>query len=118
MDLLDTFWDDTVAGPRPDKDGFGLLRKYDSLPIQQSVLVREGVPISRSITIVKNGLKNILTESGSEPSSPSGSSTPGSPLSPGMKKFRTRKYTGEALKRAEPRSPTVYDWVVISALDR
>ncbi|PIA27573.1 hypothetical protein AQUCO_07600028v1 [Aquilegia coerulea] len=97
MGLLDNLWDDTIAGPRPDK-GLGKLRKYDSLPTNN------------------NG-------SGSVPSSPAGSSTPGSPFSPrtprsDMKRLSRRKTISEAFERAEPRSPTVYDWVVISALDR
>ncbi|PIA27574.1 hypothetical protein AQUCO_07600028v1 [Aquilegia coerulea] len=134
MGLLDNLWDDTIAGPRPDK-GLGKLRKYDSLPtnnngiIPLSVSVSEevDVPISRSITIVKpnSNFRNFSADSGSGsvPSSPAGSSTPGSPFSPrtprsDMKRLSRRKTISEAFERAEPRSPTVYDWVVISALDR
>ncbi|KAA8540216.1 hypothetical protein F0562_024221 [Nyssa sinensis] len=34
------------------------------------------------------------------------------------KRLTRRKSSPEAFERAEPRSPTVYDWIVISALDR
>ncbi|KAL5728530.1 hypothetical protein ACHQM5_001603 [Ranunculus cassubicifolius] len=129
MGLLDNFWDDTIAGPRPDKiSGLGKkLRKYDSLPVNGLVSISEtAVPISRSITIVKPKSLIIQSDSGpsgSLPSSPASSSTPTSPFSPrtprsDMKRLSRRKSMSEAFERAEPRSPTVYDWVVISALDR
>ena len=134
MGLLDNFWDDTIAGPRPDKMGLGKkLRKYDSLPVNNGLVsisedAAAAVPISRSITIVKPKSLIIQSDSGSSgsvPSSPAGSSTPTSPspFSPrtprsDMKRLSRRKSMSEAFERAEPRSPTVYDWVVISALDR
>ncbi|KAF5206281.1 Dormancy/auxin associated family protein [Thalictrum thalictroides] len=131
MGLLDNLWDDTIAGPRPDS-GLGKLRKYNSLPtnngiVPLSVSVPEvvDVPISRSITIVKpnSNFRNFSADSGSVPSSPASSNTPSSPFSPrtprsDMKRLSRRKTISEAFERAEPRSPTVYDWVVISALDR
>ncbi len=132
MGLLDNLWDDTMAGPRPES-GLGKLRKYDSMPVNGLGIVPPGipedVPITRSITIVKPNRNFSLDSpgsgsgSGSVPSSPAGSSTPGSPFSPmtprtDMKRLSRRKSMSEAFGRAEPRSPTVYDWVVISALDR
>ncbi|KAF9614821.1 hypothetical protein IFM89_020744 [Coptis chinensis] len=129
MGLLDNFWDDTIAGPKPEMGHGKKLRKFDSLPAAKGIMVpiSEDVPISRSITIVKpvintNNLRNFPADSGSLPSSPAGSSTPTSPFSPrtprsDMKRLSRRKTMSEAFERAEPRSPTVYDWVVISALD-
>ncbi|KAI3871475.1 hypothetical protein MKW98_011530 [Papaver atlanticum] len=122
MGLLENLWDDILAGPKPEK-GLKKLRRYDSGPLPSS----QDVPVSRSITILKNNCSNIRVSSAdsssSGPSSPAGSSTPGSPLSPwtprrDTKKLMRMKSTSAALERAEPRSPTVYDWVVISAIDR
>ncbi|KAH9665392.1 auxin-repressed protein [Citrus sinensis] len=90
MGFLHKLWDETLAGPTPDS-GLGKLRKNLS----------------------------------GDPGSPSGScSSPRTPLTPGtppgdFKRFTRRKPLAQALEeRAEPRSPTVYDWIVISALDR
>ncbi|XP_026437446.1 dormancy-associated protein homolog 4-like [Papaver somniferum] len=122
MGLLENFWDDTLAGPRPEND-LKKLRRYDSGPLPSS----EDVPvISRSITIPKSNCSNIRVSlddsSSSGPSSPAGSSTPGSPLSSwtsrDTKQLMRMKSTSAALERAEPRIPTVYDWMVISAIDR
>ncbi|KAI3933864.1 hypothetical protein MKX01_028190 [Papaver californicum] len=122
MGLLEIFWDDILAGPRPE-NGLKKLRRYDSGPLPSF----EDVPISRSITIPKSNFSNIRVSdedsSSSVASSPAGASTPGSPLSPwtpgqDTKILMRRKSTSAALERAEPRSPTVYDWLVISAIDR
>ncbi|XP_058078981.1 dormancy-associated protein homolog 3-like [Magnolia sinica] len=122
MGLLDKLWDDTVAGPRPDS-GLSKLRKYSSMSAPRSSPLTDDIPISRSITIVKPAsFRNVSAETGSLPSSPAGSSAPGSPFAPttprGDPKKMRRKSTSEAYDRAEPRNPTVYDWVVIGALDR
>ena len=125
MGFLDKLWDETLAGPTPDT-GLGRLRKYDSFSSVRSPppLTLGDVPVSRSITILRtnSAFRNFSGDSGSDPNSPSGCSTPGSPFSPGTPsedfKRLTRKKKGEAFERAEPRSPTVYDWIVISALDR
>ncbi|KAI3980203.1 hypothetical protein MKX01_033344 [Papaver californicum] len=121
MGLLENFWDDTLAGPRPENGLKKLRHRYDSGPLPSS----EDVPISRSITIPKINCSNYRVSeedtSSSVPSSPAGSSTRGSPLSPWTPRQDTkmrRKSTSAALERAEPRSPTVYDWLVISAMDR
>lgn len=122
MGLLENFWDDTLAGPRPE-NGLKKLRRYDSGPMPSS----EHVPVvSRSITILKSNCSNIRVSlddsSSSGPSSPAGSSTPGSPLSSwtsrDTKQLMRMKSTSAVLERAEPRIPTVYDWMVISAIDR
>ncbi|OVA12357.1 Dormancyauxin associated [Macleaya cordata] len=125
MSLLDKLWDDTVAGPRPER-GLGKLRRSDSVPNPTSHPIRyTDVPVSRAITIIKanSDSRTLSTDSSSVPSSPAGSSTPNSPLSPGtpkwdVKRLMRRKSMSAAVERAEPRSPTVYDWVVISAIDR
>ncbi|GMI82157.1 hypothetical protein like AT1G54070 [Hibiscus trionum] len=126
MGILDKLWDETLAGPMPES-GLGKLRKYNSFSATRSSspapVDASQVMITRSITILKSnpGLKNISVEPGSVPSSPSGSSNPGTPLSPGTPSGDFRRFTrrkSPALLREEPRSPTVYDWIVRSALDR
>ncbi|KAK8581124.1 hypothetical protein V6N12_071366 [Hibiscus sabdariffa] len=124
MGILDKLWDETLAGPMPET-GLGKLRKYNSFSATRSSpapVDTNNVMITRSITILKSnsGLKNLSLEPGS-PSSPSGSSNPGTPLSPGTPSGDFRRFTrrkSPALLREEPKSPTVYDWIVMSALDR
>ncbi|XXG81584.1 hypothetical protein AAC387_Pa09g2180 [Persea americana] len=121
MGLLDLLWDDTVAGPQPD-NGLSKLRKYRTLSCSARTLdFSDDIPVTRSITILKTShFRNVSGDTGSLPSSPAGSSAPDSPLTPttprGCLKGIRRK--SEPFEKAEPRSPTVYDWVVISALDR
>ncbi|XWS16123.1 hypothetical protein CRYUN_Cryun34aG0058600 [Craigia yunnanensis] len=131
MGLLNKLWDETLAGPLPES-GLGKLRKYDSFSATRSspdhvvdANNNNKVTITRSITILKSnsGFRNLSVEPGSTPGSPSESSTPGTPLSPGttggdFRRFTRRKSSAEAIESAEPGSPTVYDWIVISALDR
>ncbi|GAY60356.1 hypothetical protein CUMW_201380 [Citrus unshiu] len=137
MGFLHKLWDETLAGPTPDS-GLGKLRKYDSFSSSSSssasrprpvVADHDHVVISRSITILRtnanSNFRNLSGDPGSAPDSPSGScSSPRTPLTPGtppgdFKRFTRRKPLAQALEeRAEPRSPTVYDWIVISALDR
>ncbi|KAK3133410.1 hypothetical protein QOZ80_6AG0536220 [Eleusine coracana subsp. coracana] len=139
MGLLDQLWDDTVAGPRPDS-GLGKLRKYASFsPSSSSSSVSaaasapaEGVPaVTRSITMLRPPALTVTSprsESSSAPSSPA-SAGPDSPFAAattpkgeGWKKLRRMGRRMAAADGAEPpgtpRSPTVYDWVVISSLDR
>ncbi|XP_021294360.1 dormancy-associated protein homolog 4 isoform X1 [Herrania umbratica] len=129
MGFLHKLWDETLAGPMPET-GLGKLRKYDSFSSTRSspAPVVDGnnkMMITRSITILKSnsGFRNLSVEPSSTPDSPSGSSTPGTPFSPGtprgdFRRFTRRKSSAEALESDESRSPTVYDWIVISALDR
>ncbi|KAJ8756104.1 hypothetical protein K2173_024651 [Erythroxylum novogranatense] len=122
MGFLHKLWDETLAGPAPES-GLGKLRKYDSFSAahQRSSPPCEGIAVSRSITIVR---KNLNLDSGSPPESPSGSTTPVSPLTPGtprlgeFKRFTSRKPSPDASDSAESRSPTAYDWILMSALDR
>uniref|UniRef100_A0A0E0LVI3 Uncharacterized protein n=1 Tax=Oryza punctata TaxID=4537 RepID=A0A0E0LVI3_ORYPU len=91
MGLLDQLWDETVAGPRPDS-GLGKLRN-------------SSVPSSPA----------------SAPDSPFASAT--TPKGDSWRRFRRKPKTAadavpEAAAAVGPRSPTVYDWVVISSLDR
>ncbi|XP_058108741.1 dormancy-associated protein homolog 4-like [Magnolia sinica] len=117
MSFLDKLWDDTVAGPRPE-NGLSKLRKYSSF--SPSSAPAPSVPISRSITILRtSSLRNGSADTGSNPSSPAGSSAPESPFAPttprgDLKKFRKKS----TVDIAEPKSPTGYDWIVMSALDR
>lgn len=122
MGFLHKLWDDTLAGPAPDK----VLRKYDSFsgfrsPPAVTIPPHDHLPVTRSITILRAN----SVDSGSLPSSPvAGSSTPTSPFSPistprgDFKRFARRKSTAAPSESVEPISPTVYDWIVINALDR
>ncbi|XP_058225817.1 dormancy-associated protein homolog 3-like isoform X3 [Rhododendron vialii] len=85
MSLLDQLWDDTIAGPRPDK-GLGKLRKQPTFTLRalssgkesDGGSVEEGVRVTRSIMIVK---PPGVTQNDSPPVSPAGSTTPVSPFS-------------------------------------
>ncbi|XP_072980315.1 dormancy-associated protein homolog 4-like [Typha angustifolia] len=131
MGLLDHLWDDTVAGPPPES-GLGKLRKYSSFsPSSASAAAAgTGVTVTRSITIVRTtsssspvcSPRSVSGDSSSVPSSPA--SVPDSPFAPLTPREqwrslrRKQKPVAEGMETAEPRSPTVYDWVVISSLDR
>lgn len=128
MGFLHKLWDETVAGPAPDT-GLGKLRKCDSFPVRRSppMVTPNEVPISRSITILRTNPthRNLSVDPGSSRSeSPAGPSTPGTPSAPGtpgglFKKIaRMKSSTDQALEQAESSSPSAYDWIVISALDR
>ncbi|TKY64226.1 auxin-repressed 12.5 kDa protein isoform 2 [Spatholobus suberectus] len=118
MGFLHKLWDETLAGPTPET-GLGKLRKYNSFSGGSGVgsTVAEDVPISRSITIVRtqSGFRTTTT---SGPASPSVPVTPLTPETPGgdFKKFTRRK--SSTVESAENRSLTIYDWVIMSALDR
>ncbi|XVF86952.1 hypothetical protein PTKIN_Ptkin18bG0081900 [Pterospermum kingtungense] len=131
MGFLNKLWDDTLAGPMPET-GLGKLRKYNSFsgstrssPATNVIDANhnnKATSITRSITILKSntGFRNLSVEPGLTPGSPSGSSTPRTPLSPGtpgedIRRFTRRKSSTEALDQS---APTVYDWIVMSALDR
>ncbi|KAL6656065.1 hypothetical protein ACP70R_006891 [Stipagrostis hirtigluma subsp. patula] len=137
MGFLDQLWDDTVAGPPPDS-GLGKLRKYASFsPSSSSPVVAAaadvagGAPpaVTRSITMLRPpavAVTSPRSESSSAPSSPASApespfGTATTPKGEGWKKLR-RKGGRLAADGADapgtPRSPTVYDWVVISSLDR
>ncbi|CAL5081617.1 unnamed protein product [Urochloa decumbens] len=146
MGLLDQLWDDTVAGPRPDS-GLGKLRKYASFspssssyqvpaaaaatPAAEGAVAAAPPPVTRSITMLRPSALSVATSPRSESSSAPSSPASGAPDSPfgaattpkgeGWKKLR-RKGRMAAADGADapgtPRSPTVYDWVVISSLDR
>ncbi|PAN12585.1 hypothetical protein GQ55_2G266400 [Panicum hallii var. hallii] len=146
MGLLDQLWDDTVAGPRPDS-GLGKLRKYASFSPSSSSSVSaaaaasppaEGAasgagaapPVTRSISMLRPSALSVVTSPRSESSSAPSSPASGAPDSPfgaattpkgeGWKKLRRkgRMAADGADAPGTPRSPTVYDWVVISSLDR
>ncbi|XP_021993797.1 dormancy-associated protein homolog 3 isoform X2 [Helianthus annuus] len=88
MSLLDQLWDDTLAGPRPDK-GLGKLRKQSTFSFRSSDSGKESAPVTnspaaedpamrvtRSIMIVKPERTNGETP----PASPAGSTPPVSPF--------------------------------------
>ncbi|XBH92202.1 dormancy-associated protein homolog 3-like [Triticum urartu] len=141
MGLLDQLWDDTVAGPRPDH-GLGRLRKYASFSPSSAAAgtTAAAVPsadvaapaVTRSITILRPPALSVTSPrsesgSGSAPSSPA--SVPDSPFGTattprgesGWSKLRRKgRMAADGIEASPgtPRSPTVYDWVVISSLDR
>jgi hypothetical protein len=141
MGLLDQLWDDTVAGPRPDH-GLGKLRKYASFPPSSTsaasgaaggVAAAATPAVTRSITILRPPALSVTSprsESGSAPSSPASvpdspfGTTATTPRGEGWSKFRRKGRMAAAdgstdvASPGTPRSPTVYDWVVISSLDR
>ncbi|KAI3773272.1 hypothetical protein L1987_47797 [Smallanthus sonchifolius] len=119
MGFFRNLWDEALAGHTSDS-GVGKLRRYNSLLSRSSnPPTEDNTPVSRSITILRT---DSLSSSGSTPSSPTGSSSAGSPFSatsPGgdIKKLTRRKSTTDAHRR-EPKSPTGYDWIVLTSLDR
>ncbi|VAH98332.1 unnamed protein product [Triticum turgidum subsp. durum] len=130
MGLLDQLWDETVAGPRPDH-GLGRLRKYSSFSTSTPAAADVAPAVTRSITIARPPSLSLPSgESNSVPSSPA--SGPDSPLAAatsstarvdGWRAFRPKSNMAnvdvvQAEATVGPRSPTVYDWVVISSLDR
>ncbi|XAR49859.1 hypothetical protein NMG60_11004020 [Bertholletia excelsa] len=124
MGFLHKLWDDTLAGPAPES-GLGKLRKYDSFSAVRSppsVAVDE-ITVSRSITILRTNSAGLHGgDSGSGPSSPTVPRTPTTPLTPttprgDFRRLSRRKLTPEPLERPDANS-TVYDWLVINALDR
>ncbi|XP_020685564.1 dormancy-associated protein homolog 3-like [Dendrobium catenatum] len=100
MSLQNHPWDDTVAGPRPDS---GTLRRFSYYSTADPV----GISVTRSITILRP------TAGCEQPFLASG---PDSPLTPRTPEGDSRRPLRRTV--AEPRNPTVFDWVVISALDR
>jgi hypothetical protein len=138
MGLLDKLWDDTLAGPRPDS-GLGKLRKTGatisvtanpfipeseeglswlrerraSAEYQQSN--DEARQITQSITIIKpHYLRSLSLDSSL---SPAGSSPPTSPSSLTPRE-RENPWRSNKCNNSVPRSPTVYDWVVIGSWER
>ncbi|XP_030442794.2 dormancy-associated protein homolog 4-like [Syzygium oleosum] len=127
MGLLHMLWDDAFAGGPPPDSGLGKLRFSAAAAPPRSAAVPRGAGlVSRRVTIVRTGSPGggaVCPDSVPEPPARCGSSDPGTPPpSPGtqqgdFKKF-TRRKSSQALQKAEPRSPTVFDWILISALDR
>ncbi|KQJ90368.1 dormancy-associated protein homolog 3 [Brachypodium distachyon] len=134
MGLLDQLWDDTVAGPRPES-GLGKLRKYASFSPSSTAAAAppaDAPAVTRSITILRPPALSVPSAGseagGSAPSSPA--SVPDSPFGTartprgdGWSKLRRKGRMAaadgmDAASPGTPRSPTVYDWVVISSLDR
>ncbi|KAH6781249.1 hypothetical protein C2S51_006542 [Perilla frutescens var. frutescens] len=130
MGLLHKLWDETLAGPAPDS-GLGKLRKYHSFsartaaaPPPEPVAPPHNDKASPSIPVPRvSPYRNLTVSVDDSPSSPSCSSAPNSPFSsntPGgnFKKLTRRKSAAAALPNSLPKSPTGYDWIVLSALDR
>ncbi|KAF5807887.1 putative dormancy/auxin associated protein [Helianthus annuus] len=119
MGFFRNLWDEALAGSTSDS-GVGKLRRYNSLLSRSgNPPTGDSTPVSRSITILRTNSLSGSSASGSTPSSPTGSSSAGSATSPGgdFKKLTRRKSTADAHRR-EPKSPTGYDWIVLTSLDR
>ncbi|KAJ3704898.1 hypothetical protein LUZ61_008603 [Rhynchospora tenuis] len=134
MSLLDHLWDETVAGPQPDS-GLGKLRKLSSFsPTSSSSWSTTGgtaPALTRSLTFLRTATSpqgfGADSGAGSEPASPASVPSSPSPLSPSTptptSEWRSARRKQRAMAESteaviQPRSPTVYDWVVISSLDR
>ncbi|KAD4179692.1 hypothetical protein R6Q59_023123 [Mikania micrantha] len=106
MSLLNKLWDDTIAGPPPEK-GLGKLRKQSNLSFRSLNSEKEpesaantaaefpAMRVTRSITIVKP--ERSLNET--PPASPAGSTTPVSPFAGESFRFR-RKSASDAFEKA------------------
>ncbi|XP_020404092.1 auxin-repressed protein isoform X2 [Zea mays] len=140
MGLLNQLWDDTVAGPRPDS-GLGKLRKYasfspsssSSAAVAAAAAAGSAPPpgaVTRSLTMLRRpAALSVVTsprsESSSAPSSPSpASGAPDSPFGAATTprgEGWTKKLRGKARMGGgggddapgTPRSPTVYDWILL-----
>jgi len=129
MGFLHKLWDEILAGPPPET-GLAKLRKHDSFSATRSPpMVQDEVAITRSITILRNNsnFRNFSVDPGTASESPAEPSTPRTPLTPrtprtpagrDFKKVMRTKSSAEASEPAASRSPTAYDWIMISALDR
>ncbi|XP_030535933.1 dormancy-associated protein homolog 4-like isoform X2 [Rhodamnia argentea] len=128
MGLLHKLWDETFAGPTPES-GLGKLRGHRSssaaagLADPAAPFSRGAGLVSRRITIVRTRNQGGMVGPDSVPEPPAlSSSNPGTLPSPGTpqgdNEKLTRRKASQALQKAEPRSPTVFDWILISALDR
>ncbi|KAK1434491.1 hypothetical protein QVD17_00234 [Tagetes erecta] len=96
MSLLNQLWDDTLAGPPPDK-GLGKLRKHSTFSFRSSDSGKdkaqgEDTRVTRSIMIGKS-------ENETPPASPAGSTPPVSPF-PGGRSKGFRRSTSEAFEKA------------------
>ncbi|KAG6511051.1 dormancy-associated protein homolog 4-like [Zingiber officinale] len=121
MGILHHLWDDTVAGPPPDS-GLGRLRKSSSFSPSSSSTASAppaALQVTRSITILRIGgpsSPSAASSPRSAPDSPASASTPRGDWKRPRRKSAPAE--GGGSDAVEPRKPTVYDWVVISALDR
>ncbi|CAO2202079.1 unnamed protein product, partial [Urochloa humidicola] len=131
MGLLDQLWDETVAGPQPES-GLGRLRRYSSFspsllsPATPAAAEATAPAMRRSSTMA--GPPSLSVDqsprgesySSSVPSSPA--SAPDSPFAadttPKADSWSRLRRNPKASEPVRPRSPTVYDWVVISSLDQ
>ncbi|CAL4999156.1 unnamed protein product [Urochloa decumbens] len=130
MGLLEQLWDETVAGPRPDS-GLGRLRRYSSFSPsllapapaadETAPAMRRSITMARAASLAVDQSPRGESCSSSVPSSPA--SAPDSPFTaattPKADSWSMLRRKPKASEPAvRPRSPTVYDWVVISSLDQ
>eukprot|EP00252_Welwitschia_mirabilis_P019245 TRINITY_DN439_c0_g1_i5.p1 TRINITY_DN439_c0_g1~~TRINITY_DN439_c0_g1_i5.p1 ORF type:complete len:138 (-),score=30.75 TRINITY_DN439_c0_g1_i5:316-729(-) len=127
MKFLEKIWDDSMGGPAPEK-GLGKFRKSKTVnATMSSGDAAEGGDsgrASQAIPIANASKRLYLMRSqsmeGSPPSSPSSSSPSSTPrgkdnvwrsvFNPGSN-LNTNHIGSEKFDKADPRSPTVYDWL-------
>ncbi|KAJ9557140.1 hypothetical protein OSB04_011754 [Centaurea solstitialis] len=107
MSILDQFWDDTVAGPRPEK-GLGKLRKHSTFSFGSSDSGKESPPVSSTTAAVEDPAMRVTrsimivkperTLSETPPASPAGSTPPVSPF-PGKEADQRHSGFGGSLHR-------------------
>ncbi|XP_022980753.1 dormancy-associated protein homolog 4-like [Cucurbita maxima] len=128
MSFLQKLWDDTLAGPAPDS-GLSRLRKYNSFSASRSPPMLSNDAVSNLPPRIE--IPSPTLSQASFPESPVAPSTPRTPPSTPPETPRgdhvkrlTRRRTIDYPPRRRPlegpqqTSPSVYDWIVITALDR
>lgn len=128
MSFLQKLWDETLAGPAPDS-GLSRLRKYNSFSASRSPSMLSNDVVSNipptiqipSPTLTLSQSPNSFPESPMASSS-SPSTPPETPRGDEMKRITRRRSIDYPRRRPlegpEPTTPSVYDWIVITALDR
>ncbi|XP_022949424.1 dormancy-associated protein homolog 4-like [Cucurbita moschata] len=120
MSFLHKLWDETLAGPAPDS-GLSRLRKYNSFSASRSppMLTNDRASnIPRRIEIPSPTLSQNSSTTTTPPPTP-----PETPRGDDMNRLARRRTIDYPRRRplegSDPTStPSVYDWIVITALDR
>ncbi|XP_022148244.1 dormancy-associated protein homolog 4-like [Momordica charantia] len=107
MSFLQNIWDETLAGPPPDS-ALGRLRKYNSFAAHRSPPMTISIP-------------SPTTLSHTHDSRPPPTPPPVTPRDDDIKRLITRRRSLDfprPLELPDRTTPSVYDWIVITALDR
>ncbi|XP_038878401.1 dormancy-associated protein homolog 4-like [Benincasa hispida] len=130
MSFLQKLWDETLAGPAPDS-GLSRLRKYNSFSASRSPPMLSNDVVSNIPPSIQIPSPTLSQNQTSFPESPIASSStprtppstpPETPRGDDMKRLARRRSIDYPRRRPlegpEQTSPSVYDWIVITALDR